>query len=43
VLLPRYVPLVNKVAMVLMAAELPIMFWLLIWGAKTKPSDAPAS
>jgi hypothetical protein len=43
VLLPRYLPLVNKFAMILMAAELPIMFWLLIWGAKTKPSDAPAS
>jgi Domain of unknown function (DUF4386) len=43
VLLPRYLLLVNKFAMILMAAELPIMFWLLIWGAKTKPSDAPAS
>jgi hypothetical protein len=36
VLLPRYAPLVNKVAIVLYAAELPIMFWLLIWGAKTQ-------
>src|SRR5712691_5751870 len=36
VLLPLYLPLVNKFAMILYAAELPIMFWLLIWGAKTK-------
>ena len=43
VLLPRYLPLVNKVAVVLYAAELPIMFWLLIWGAKTRALDAPAS
>jgi Domain of unknown function (DUF4386) len=41
--LTRYAPFVGKFAMILMAAELPIMFWLLIWGAKTKPSDAPAS
>lgn len=41
--LPRYAPLVNQFAMVLYAGELPIMFWLLIWGAKTKPLDAPAS
>ncbi len=43
VLLPQYLPLVNKVAMVFYVAELPIMFWLLIWGAKTRPLDAPAS
>ena len=43
VLLPRYLPVVNKVAMVFYAAELPIMFWLLIWGAKTRALDAPAS
>src|SRR5713226_3971012 len=43
VLLPRYLPLVNRVAMVLYVAELPIMFWLLIWGAKTRALDAPAS
>jgi hypothetical protein len=24
-------------------AELPIVFWLLIWGAKRRPTDAPAS
>ena len=42
-LLPRYAPLVNQFAIVLEIGELPIMFWLLIWGAKTKPLDAPAS
>jgi hypothetical protein len=41
--LTRYARFVGKFAMILMAAELPIMFWLLIWGAKTKPKDAPAS
>ena len=41
--LTRYAPFVGKFAMILMAAELPIMFWLLIWGAKTRASDAPAS
>jgi hypothetical protein len=42
-LLPRYAPLVNQFAMILEVAELPIIFWLLIWGAKTKPLEAPAS
>lgn len=23
--------------------ELPIILWLLIWGAKTRPTDAPAT
>jgi hypothetical protein len=41
-LLPRYAPLVNQFAMILEVAELPIIFWLLIWGAKTKPLEAPA-
>ena len=41
--LTRYAPFVGKYAMILMAAELPIMFWLLIWGTKTKRVDAPAS
>lgn len=38
--LPRYEPLVSKVAGPLEIAEVPIIFWLLIWGAKTRPSDA---
>lgn len=33
--LPRYAPLVSQVASPLQLAELPIVFWLLIWGAKT--------
>jgi hypothetical protein len=40
---PRYEPLVSQVAMPLMVGELPIVFWLLIWGAKTRPTDAPAA
>lgn len=38
--LPRYEPLVSKVAGPLEIAEVPIIFWLLIWGAKTRPADA---
>ena len=41
--LPRYAPLVSQVALPLEVAELPIVFWLLIWGAKTRPTDAPAA
>jgi hypothetical protein len=41
--LPRYAPLVSKVALPLEVAELPIVFWLLIWGARTRPTDAPAA
>lgn len=39
---PRYAPLVSQVTSPLTVAELPIVFWLLIWGAKTRPTDAPA-
>jgi hypothetical protein len=42
-ILPRYAPLVSQAALPLEVAELPIIFWLLIWGAKTRPADAPAS
>ena len=42
-LLPRYAHLVGQFAMVLEFGELPIIFWLLIWGAKAQRSDAPAS
>jgi hypothetical protein len=42
-LVPRSAPTVNKYAIILEAAELPIIFWLLIWGAKTRASEAPAS
>ena len=40
-ILPRYAPLVSRVALPLEGAELPIVFWLLIWGAKRRPTDAP--
>lgn len=32
--LPQYAPQVARVAMVLYFGEVPIMFWLLIWGAR---------
>ena len=38
-LLPSYRHLVDQFAMVLTAGELPIIFWLLIWGAKDRPLD----
>jgi hypothetical protein len=41
-ILPQYKPLISQIALPLEAAELPIIFWLLIWGAKTRPADAPA-
>lgn len=34
-ILPQYAPLVSKIALPLEVAEVPIIFWLLIWGAKT--------
>jgi len=40
--LPSYRRLVDQFAMVLTIAELPIIFWLLIWGAKDQPSDKQA-
>ncbi len=36
-LLPRYAALVGQVAMILYFGELPMVFWLLIWGAKAQP------
>ena len=41
--LPQSARLVSQFAMVLEAGELPIILWLLIWGRKAQPSDAPAS
>src|SRR5439155_26859360 len=38
-LLPPYAHLVGQFAMVLEIGELPIIFWLLIWGAKDQPLD----
>jgi hypothetical protein len=41
-ILPQYAPLVGQIALPLEMGELPIIFWLLIWGAKTRPADSPA-
>ncbi len=42
-ILPSYRHIVNQFAGILEIAEVPIIFWLLIWGAKEQPSRAPAS
>src|SRR5215510_5688194 len=42
-LLPSYGPVVDMVASKLNFFELPIILWLLIWGAKNQPSPVPAS
>jgi hypothetical protein len=42
-LLPQYAPMVGQIALPLEVAELPIVFWLLIWGARTRPVDALAA
>ena len=34
--LPRYAPMVSRVALPLEAGEIPIIFWLLICGARTR-------
>jgi hypothetical protein len=41
--LPGYASLVSRVALPLYFGELPIIFWLLIWGAKPRPTDTPAA
>jgi hypothetical protein len=41
--LPRYAHLVGQFALVLEFGELPMVLWLLIWGAKVQRIDAPAS
>jgi Domain of unknown function (DUF4386) len=40
--LPRLLPIVGPVALPLETAELPIVFWLAIWGARTPAQPAPA-
>ena len=42
-LLPWYRHLVDQFTMVLTAGELPIIFWLLIWGARDQPVDKQRS
>lgn len=41
--LPQYADAVGRVATITNFAELPIIFWLLIWGAKPQPTGARAS
>lgn len=40
-LLPRYAHLVSQYAMIFEAGELPMVLWLLIWGAKAQRSATP--
>ena len=35
--LPQYADSVGRVAGILTLAELPIIFWLVIWGARARP------
>lgn len=41
ILLPQYAHQVGHIAMILGLGELPIMFWLLIWGVRVQSSGAP--
>jgi hypothetical protein len=41
--LPQFAPLVSKIAMPLQIGELPIIFWLLIWGARPRRSELSAA
>jgi hypothetical protein len=41
--LPQYADAVSRVTMILGFGELPIIFWLLIWGAKPQRTAAPAA
>lgn len=42
-IVPRYAPLVAKVALPLEMAELPIIFWLVIWGARPRRPPVEAA
>jgi hypothetical protein len=42
ILLPQYVNQVSQVTMITAIGELPIMFWLLIWGARWQSPPVPA-
>lgn len=42
-LLPQYGSLVGQFALILETGELPIIFWLVIWGTRLRPSAAPAA
>jgi hypothetical protein len=42
-LLPRYAGVINQIAFVLELGEVPIIFWLAIWGARTRGVDGEAA
>jgi hypothetical protein len=42
-LMPAYGPAIDSIASKLMLCELPIIFWLLIWGANVKPPAVVAA
>jgi hypothetical protein len=42
-IVPRYAQVVAGIALPLEAAELPILFWLLIWGARRRPAEPAAA
>ena len=42
-IVPHYAHAVGQVAGILELGEVPIIFWLLIWGARGPQSDAPVS
>jgi hypothetical protein len=41
--IPRYAELVSRIALPLQVAELPIVFWLLIWGARPRRPELSAA
>jgi len=41
-LLPQHVEAVGQITFVMIFGELPIILWLLIWGARERPAVAPA-
>lgn len=43
ILLPQYAGLVGQVTMILNIGEVPIIFWLLIWGVRIRASEAPST
>jgi hypothetical protein len=41
-LLPRYADMIGELAGFVEFGEIPIIFWLLIWGARERLADSPA-
>jgi len=38
--LPSWLPVVSKILLPLEVCEIPIIFWLLVWGARPRPGEA---